>query len=114
MPQILPFDSASPNYRMGTVLDGDTYLFDVRWNERDGAWYFDIFKSDETIIRSGIKIVLGTFLGDNCVDENWPDGVFVARDESRANRDAGYDDLGSRIKVYFLTDSDMSELAEII
>jgi len=108
MAQILPFDSASPNYRMGTVLDGVNYLFDVRWNTRDGAWYFDVLKSDETILRSGIKVVIGAFLGDHTVHADWPNGVFVAKDESGANQDARYDDLGTRIKVYFLTAADVA------
>lgn len=99
---LLPFDArdGSPNFRMGVTLDfGVPYLFDVRWNARAASWYFDMFEADETPIISGVRIVLGTYLGRRCTHDFFRRGVLVAVDTSGAGRDAGLDDLGARVQV---------------
>lgn len=110
MAQELPFDSISSNYSVGTVLDGDDFIFNVHWNARDAAWYMDILNPDEDVLYAGVKIVLGAFLGFRSIHEDMPDGVFYAIDTSQSNVDAGYDDLGARIKVLFLTNSDVADV----
>ena len=101
-PQVLPFVPAEPSYRVSTTLGATQFLLDVHWNDRAGAWYFDILASDETRLRSGIKVVLGALLGGRCVTPGFPDGVLVAVDTTGQGRDAGYDDLGSRVVVLFI------------
>lgn len=103
MPVLLPFVPSVPNYRVGTTLDGRTYILDVRWNGRDAAWYFDILAEDETPIRRGIKVVLGTSLGGRVSDPAFPQGIIAASDLSGAGIDAGLDDIGTRVGVYFFT-----------
>jgi hypothetical protein len=103
VPRALPFVPGVPAYRVATSLEGVTYLLDVHWNERDGAWYFDIYQADETPIRYGIKVVLGALLGGRVVDEAMPPGYVIAADLSGEGRDAGYDDLGDRVLVYYYT-----------
>lgn len=98
----LPFIPSVPSYRVSTTLSGVVYIFDVRWNTRDEAWYFDLLTEDETVIRHGIKIVLGTILAGR-VSTRLPRGAFIAADLSGFGRDAGLDDLGSRVNVYFYT-----------
>lgn len=100
--QVLPLVPAEPSYRRSTTLGETQYLLDVHWNERAGAWYMDILASDETRIRSGIKIVLGALLGGQSVAPGFPDGILVAKDKSGQGRDAGYDDLGERVVVLFI------------
>lgn len=102
MPQQLPLSSAQTNYRFGTSLGGVQYTIDVRWNGRDEAWYADILTEDATPIRRGIKLVLGGLLGGRVIDPRFPDGVLLAVDLARLGRDAGLDDLGDRVAVYFL------------
>jgi hypothetical protein len=110
MPQRVAFEPTTPHYRFGTVIDGVQYIIDARWNGRDGAWYFDLLLSDETIILSGIKIVLGALLGSRSANASAPAGYFFAGDSSGDNRDAGLDDLGHRVFVYFYTDAEMAAL----
>lgn len=100
---VLPFVPSIGRYRFGTVIEETQYLFDVRWNTRDLAWYFDLREADETIIASGLKIVLGIFIGRQSTHPLFDDGVFVAHDESGQEKDAGYDDLGTRVLVKFIT-----------
>ena len=108
MPTQLPFVSEVFNYRVTTLLDATEYIFDVRWNDRDGAWYFDISDAEGSLIRAGIKIMLGSSLGRASVDPRFPNGVFAASDLSGANVDATYTDLGTRVVVFFYTAAELS------
>lgn len=110
MPVQMPFVPAAdsgPFYRVGVVLGDRQYIFDVRWNARDGAWYFDMFAEDESPIVVGVKIVLGALLGGRCVSADFPDGVFIASDLENTGRDATIDDLGTRVAVYFYTTDEL-------
>ncbi len=104
----LPFIPAVPFYRFSTQLDDAQYIFDVRWNDRDGAWYFDLRTEDATMIRAGIKIVLGALLGDRSASANFPPGVFLASDLAGTGVDAGIDDLGSRVCVYYYSRDELA------
>lgn len=103
MPQIVPFTPSEPHARFATVLNGITCIIEQRWNDRDEAWYFDVFDSEETPIASNIKIVLGVHLGRRFTHPLFVDGLFVASDTSGKSRDALFDDLGTRVEVHYYT-----------
>jgi hypothetical protein len=62
---------------------------------------------DETPIRRGIKIVLGAWLGNDCVDVDFPYGAFMAIDSTGEGREATLDDLGSRVDVLYFSRSEI-------
>lgn len=101
MSQILPFvPSVTP--QLFTTQLGDTqYGFDVRWNDRDSAWYINVLTENGELIRASLKIVLGGALGHREVDPRWPPGVLVPLDTTNSGVDAGFEDLGTRVLVYF-------------
>lgn len=103
MAVIVPFEPSIPNYRFSTTLLSQTYVFDVRWNARDDAWYFDILDSANSPILHGVKIVLGALLGGRCVDPRFPAGRFMACDMTDSGTEAKYDDLGVRVLIYFMS-----------
>ncbi len=105
--QQLPLVPTTPNYRVATQLGDDVFILDVRWNVRDAAWYLDIRDDDETIIRSSLKIVLGTFLGGRVRAPAFPKGVLQAVDLTGAGEEATLDDLGTRVVVYFTPFTDL-------
>jgi len=106
----LPIDASFPNYRVTITLESVPYIFDVRWNQRDLAWYFDISDITEVPIKNGIKIVLGKDLGGPCADPRWPKGFFLAEDLSNQGKDATIDDLGSRVVVDYFTSDELASL----
>src|SRR3990172_3141789 len=112
MPSILPFIPSVAFYRFGTVLDGDPYIFDVRWNSRDAAWFFDLFELDETPIILGVKVVLGAYLGRTANHPLMNAGVIVARDVDGKDVEAGFDDIGTHVEVRRYTLTEIS--AEIV
>ena len=107
----LPLVPSIPNYRFSSVLDGTQYIFNVRWNVRDAAWYFDLMAEDETPIRSGIKIVLGTSLGASSTAAFFQNNILVALDLLNSSRDAGLDDLGTRVRVLWSSLDDLAGLS---
>ncbi len=110
MPQVLPLIPSVPNYRVGTVLGTAPFVLDVRWNGRDGAWYLDILDEDAEPILTGIRVVLGALLGGRSVNPAFPPGRLIAADLSGEGRDAGIDDLGTRVLVYFYSAAEVLEL----
>ncbi len=99
MPVRLPFPPSLNNYRMQVSLRNQPYLFDVRWNDRDGAWYFDLRQDDETLILGGIKVVLGGTIGHSSTHPFFQARSLTVIDTSGVGVDAGYDDLGGRIQI---------------
>jgi hypothetical protein len=114
MALIIPFDSSNPISKFSTTLvtsDGNVQFgFRARWNSRDSAWYMDISDDTGTTIASGIKIVLGAYLGRQFEHALFRDGVIVAVDLSGKGIDAGIDDLGTRVQVMQLTTADVLSL----
>lgn len=107
MAYAIPFEANEPRYQFRTVLSGSTYTFDVHWNERDGAWYFDLLTEDEVMIIAGVKIVLGMAIGRRSADPAYPIGLFRVVDTSGQNLDATFYDLGTRVQVLWLTEEDL-------
>lgn len=103
----LPFQPSIPSYDFVTTLEGRPLIWIPRWNGRDLAWYLDIEEIDETRIVSGVKIVLGAFLGRESPHIMFRRGVLVAVDTSGQKKDAGYDDLGTRVLVKYIPGLDL-------
>lgn len=108
MPDLIPFTPSDNNYRIRVPISTAHYLFDVYWNVRDTAWYFDLRNDDETVIVLGVKIVLGVDgLGALSGDPFFDEHKLIAVDSSGFDLDAGYDDLGARITVFHQTKDDL-------
>lgn len=103
----LPIDASEKNYSVSTTLEGVTYTFVVRWNGRAGSWFFDLYDVDGNIIMAGIRILTGANLGRRCTDPRKPPGAIVASDLSGAGREATRDDLGTRVKLYYIPVADL-------
>lgn len=96
----IPFTPSTSNYKLGVPIDGTRYMFDpVRWNAREGAWYFDLREEDQTPIALGIKVVLGVNLGRRSAHPFFADHLLFAYDTSGQGRDPGFDDFGDGQRV---------------
>lgn len=92
------------------MLDNAQFIFDVQWNDRDAAWYFNVLDTNENPIYVGIKVVLGTYLGRRCTDPSFPRGIMLANDLSGSGLDPGIDDLGGRVEVWYYLPSEALSL----
>lgn len=98
----MPLLPKFPNFRFGSTIDTVPYLFDVRWNSRDEAWYMDVLESSEKPIVLGLKLVLGTYVGRRCNHALFKQGVFIVSDTSGSGRDATFDDFGTRVILMYI------------
>jgi hypothetical protein len=117
---VMPVIPGEVNYDFGTTIEGVGYIFVIKWNERDkakdadgnlitdGAFYFSVYDVGGNPLATGIKIVLGTYLGRRYVSiPLFSDGVFTAFDTSGAGLDAGINDLGSRVLFLYIPNHDL-------
>lgn len=100
---ILPFVPSVPYSEFTTTLENETYVFRQRWNERDQAWYFDVSVENGDVVRQGVKVVLGTYLGRASNVGIFAQGAIIALDMTKQARDATYDDIGERVQVRYYT-----------
>jgi len=103
----IPLFPSEPNYRVATTIDSVQYLFDVRWNARDAAWYFDLRRQDETAIANGLKIALGANIGRTSPDPFFQQYMLTAIDLSSTNGDATFDDIGVRVVLVVQSVTDL-------
>ena len=123
MSVLVPFTSADRAYEFTCALNGTSYRFDVQWNERTAIWLFDLYLADsDTPLVVGLPILLGgdilgayRYLGIGGLfavdmDANMQKGAPADTEENvLASDDAGVDDLGSRVRVFYLTPDEVLE-----
>lgn len=117
---VLPVIPGEVNYDFGTTIEGVGYIIQIQWNEMDkaydangnaltdGAFYFSVFDVGGNPLATGIKIVLGTYLGRRVQNVDlFNDGVFTAYDTSGSGIDCGPNDLGARILFLYIPNHDL-------
>ena len=111
MPKLLPFIPSESFYQFATTLEETEYIFDVRWNERDSAWYFDLTDISGEAILHGAKLVQGAnLLRRYRWDPRCPQGVLLLLDSAKTNIDAGYDDIGTRVQAFYFSAAEVEEI----
>jgi hypothetical protein len=96
---------------MTVTLDGSDYLFEFRFNQREGRWYFDVALTDGTVLVRGIKVVCNTDLLKRFGDTRLPPGKLVAFANTSSREAPGQLELGEDKRVTLLY-FDAAEVAE--
>ncbi len=97
-------DATESNWIQRTQLDGVDFIFRLLWSQRDGHWGLDIADQDSVPIASGLKLVTGQSLLGTCVDPRKPAGDLIVADTlARDDLDPGFDDLGTRFLLLYVT-----------
>lgn len=110
MPVLLPLEPSIGHYRRSTTLSSRLVIYDVRWNGRDEAWYLSLYDQDEEPIALGLRIVLGVPLARRSTNQSRLPGMLIAEDLSGEAREAGFDDLGIRVVVFYFEIDELEEL----
>lgn len=105
---ILPtlFDGTG-NYTFAVQLDGTTFNFEFNWNDRQGAWFFNLLDIANTPLLMGRKVVLNLPMISEFVDPAFPLGDLMATDNSGQNIPPGLTDLGSRVIMVYFAQADL-------
>lgn len=109
MPELIQFEPSNPKYQLATTIDGDPYLLDVRYNDREDfeGWYFDLLDEGGTHIADGLAIVLGAYIGRHVDHKLFKNGVLIATCVEHSKREAGLDDITKRVQVRYYTAAEM-------
>lgn len=87
-------------YRTRVVLDGVTFLLDLNWNGRAGAWYMSLFDATGASLLESRKLVTNRPLLQRFrFQAGLPAGELLAMDPSAKIPYAQYDALGDGLGV---------------
>jgi len=82
------------------------YLLEARWNERGAVWTFDVVRdADQVRLLAGVPILLGQ---DLLAPYALGIGGLIAADQSQTDTDAGPEDLGERVVLFYLDQAELS------
>lgn len=98
----IPVRAEVPFYTQRTSLDGRSYLFTFKWNQRSGFWFFDFADQDEDPIVSGVKVVPEIPLLRRIIDERRPAGELIVTDLTGDGEPPGYSDFGDRMILMYV------------
>lgn len=102
---IIP-NSDFPAYVETITLDGFLYVFGFTWNTREGAWFMSISRDNEPLLYN-IKVVDNYELIERFTNLALPPGLIMTLDIENINRNPGRDELGSAVKVAYITQSEV-------
>jgi hypothetical protein len=109
IPIVRAADDAS-HFDLQATLDGVTYTLEFRWNVRLGAWFMNVLDAEGEEARLvGQRLVADYFFPRNIVDRA-PPGLFLALDTGSAEgrgQDPGFDDLGSRVQLWYFPEDEI-------
>ncbi len=96
-----------PFYSMTLILEGTAYVFEMRYNQREGVNYLSVSLEDGTRLVTGIKVVCGVNLLARCADHRKPPGLLTAIPNGADDGRPGLTELGEDRRVvltYFTSD----------
>lgn len=101
---IIPVSTNDSNYRQIASLSGIDYELFLRWNSREGRWYFDLSR-DGVRLLSGQKVVIEWPLIRPGQSLPLPPGILMAIDPTGAGTDPGLSELGDRVALMYADDA---------
>jgi hypothetical protein len=98
----LPFISAPQSVTV--QLGSAKYRFKTQFNSRSGVWTFDLYDAADRMMIASVALVLGQ---DLLEPYNFGIGRIVCIDTSKQGVEAGPNDLGVRVKVYWVSEDEV-------
>ena len=109
MSLIIPtLTDGSEAYDQRTQLEGVEYLFAFRYNLRRELWTFSIQALDGTFLLTGQTVNVGIQLNRRAV--GGPPGILLAISETDDIDPPQLQELGSRVKLCYLTEDEVDEI----
>jgi hypothetical protein len=98
----IPLDDETADHFSFTVkLDGIEFALQLRWNQRAAGWYLTILDANGAVLVAGMRVTLSSAPRARYMDPRLPKGFLQADDTSGQNLEAGRNDLGTRVKLYY-------------
>lgn len=99
----LPLRSDVAHFDYSIVLEGTTFRLEFMWNERAAGWFLTIRDEAGAALLAGRRMVIGFPLArPRFKDPRLPPGTFLALDLEGKGKEAGTDDLGTRVVLAYV------------
>lgn len=96
----IPLESV-PAQSFVTTLDEIAIRFTIKWNDRSGVWTMDLF---DNVTNDPLLYSIPLVLGQDLLEAyNLNIGAIIMVDTANQGIDAGVNDLGYRVKMYWLS-----------
>lgn len=110
MPSIIPVPSTAADV-FNVSLGLNTYDFKFRFNSKDSRWYFDIYNSDSTALKLGVKVMENQSLLARYKLDNFEGDIICFR-KSNTLAPVGFDNLGVGLdyELIYYTQAEIDEV----
>ncbi len=109
----LPVRSDLPAFEFTIDLEERLYTLSFRFNERKQLWSMDIKDSEGADILMGIVLLTDVNITDQYanISSEMPPGRFFVVDQTGERKNAGINDLGNDVKVFYLTSDEATAVS---
>lgn len=109
--ELPPFEPTEqqPVYDYRIALSQNVYRLQIRWNTRTKSWYLRLFDSTDTVLISGVRMVIEYPLMWRHTGRKPKGGTLWLADMEDTGRECGYNDLGHRCKLFWIPEEDYPE-----
>lgn len=104
---VLPVLPEGSHFTFSTELDGTSFGFEFRWNNRDSGWYLFLYDGNGDPLAQNVRVVLKTSLLGQTVRAGFPAGYLYAEDSTGQDVEAALTDLGSRVQIFYISASEL-------
>lgn len=108
---IIPVPPSTSEITFTCAINGQTLSFHVAWNDRDESFYLDVSQTDGTPVINSVRLVLNAFLGRTSPNALFQTGVLMVFDTSGNYQECGIDDLGARVQLAWIPQTDLLAFA---
>lgn len=99
-----------PLFDVRVDLDGVEYLLVFRYLQRTDRWAFSVYTGDGTAIREGAACLLSVRQLMGNTHPSRPPGELIFVDSSQKGLEAGFEDLGARVTLQYLSKAEVVTL----
>jgi hypothetical protein len=101
---------SSPSYTFRTDLDEAEYKITMRYADRLGVWLMDLHDANDEAIYLGASCLLNVRLLKGNTHVSRPPGDLLFVSTSPDGKEAGADDMGSRVVLVYLSADEVTEI----
>ena len=108
MSLLITADSETASFRVRTRLDGTFYRLRFQWSPRFETWSMGIETDSGEAVLESARVVVGADIIGSQTQQGLPAGAIIPIDTSGKGVDPGRNDLGTRVKLVYMTESEVS------
>lgn len=102
----IPLTSDFSSVQFQTILELQVYGFKFEWNQRYERWSMSLYDSNDQPLIQAVPVMSGPDVLEQYVYDGMPPGKLVFADTSGENIDPGRQDLGDRVRLFYITSDD--------